>query len=295
MTPPPHSSFRPPNSSFPRSKACPVPRYGGGNPRTNIPRKNANRDTTAHVHTATSLRLAGKSTHRTQIRGRNPGVERRHNCLSNNSTNRRPDFHTLVCRHQPACAIAMKACPGLRSGIKRSGSLSFAIRGIPSSIRPPIRHSGEGRNPGGVGRGKATRRWKKPTRRPTFIPWCARASRHERLVRNGEKAPAQLPKRRREPTHRKTRQRRASAQDVVIGCVLERTGKGSTVQAIRSHKRMSIDTFTSRYSSSLQRFCVSPGSSCKSYSSPASNPWTTTSLCTAQCAPLSETREDLDR
>ena len=37
----------------------------------------------------------------------------------------------------------MKACPGLRSGIDRSGSLSFAIRGIPSSIRPPIRHSGE--------------------------------------------------------------------------------------------------------------------------------------------------------
>ena len=63
----------------------------------------------------------------------------------------------------------MKACPGLRSGIDRSGSLSFAIRGIPSSIRPPIRHSGEGRNPGGVGRGKTTRRWKKPTHRPTFI------------------------------------------------------------------------------------------------------------------------------
>ena len=35
----------------------------------------------------------------------------------------------------------MKACPGPRSGIDRSGSLSFAIRGIPSSIRPPIRHS----------------------------------------------------------------------------------------------------------------------------------------------------------
>ena len=37
----------------------------------------------------------------------------------------------------------MKACPGLRSGIDLSGSLSFAIRGIPSSIRPPIRHSYE--------------------------------------------------------------------------------------------------------------------------------------------------------
>ena len=47
-------------------------------------------------------------------------------------------FHTLACRHQTACAIAMKACPGLPSGIDRSGNLSFAIRGIPSSIRPPF-------------------------------------------------------------------------------------------------------------------------------------------------------------
>ena len=66
----------------------------------------------------------------------------------------------------------MKACPGPRSGIDRSGSLSFAIRGIPSSIRPPNRHSGEGRNPEGVGRGKATRRWKKLARRPIFILLC---------------------------------------------------------------------------------------------------------------------------
>ena len=63
----------------------------------------------------------------------------------------RSHFHTLVCRHQPACAIAMKECPGPRSGIDRCGSLSFAIRGIHSSIRPPIRHSGEGRNPEGKG------------------------------------------------------------------------------------------------------------------------------------------------
>ena len=47
----------------------------------------------------------------------------------------------------------MKACPGLRSGIDRSASLSFAIRGIPSPIRHPIRHSGEGRNPEGWGEG----------------------------------------------------------------------------------------------------------------------------------------------
>ena len=35
-----------------------------------------------------------------------------------------------------AASLRTKACPGLRSGIDRSGSLSFAIRGIPSSIRP---------------------------------------------------------------------------------------------------------------------------------------------------------------
>ena len=66
----------------------------------------------------------------------------------------------------------MKACPGLRSGIDCSGSLSFAIRGIPSPFRPPIRHSGEGRNPEGVGRGKTTRRWRKPARHPIFILLC---------------------------------------------------------------------------------------------------------------------------
>ena len=71
----------------------------------------------------------------------------------------------------------MKACPGLRSGIDRSGSLSFAAAslrqsGPPSSIRPPIRHSGEGRNPGGAGRGKTTRRRKKPTPHPIFNLLC---------------------------------------------------------------------------------------------------------------------------
>ena len=41
--------------------------------------------------------------------------------------------------------------------IDRSGSLSFAIRGVPSSIRPPNRHSGEGRNPEGWGEGNVVR------------------------------------------------------------------------------------------------------------------------------------------
>ena len=36
----------------------------------------------------------------------------------------------------------MNACPGLRSGIDRSGSLSFAIRGIPSPFAASLRQSG---------------------------------------------------------------------------------------------------------------------------------------------------------
>ena len=47
----------------------------GGNPRTNIPRKNANRDTITYVHAATPLRLSRKSTPRTLVRGRNRGQE----------------------------------------------------------------------------------------------------------------------------------------------------------------------------------------------------------------------------
>ena len=63
----------------------------------------------------------------------------------------------------------MKACPGLRSGIDRSGSLSFAIRDIPSSIRPPIRHSGEGRNPEGWGEGVVAL-WLVPSRGHAGLP-----------------------------------------------------------------------------------------------------------------------------
>ena len=44
----------------------------GGNPRTNIPRKKANRDTTTCVQTATPLRLSGKNRPRTPIRAGNP-------------------------------------------------------------------------------------------------------------------------------------------------------------------------------------------------------------------------------
>ena len=55
-----------------------IPREGG-NPRTNIPRKIANRDTTTYVNTATPLRLSGKSASRFPIRGGNlREVEGRH-------------------------------------------------------------------------------------------------------------------------------------------------------------------------------------------------------------------------
>ena len=50
----------------------------------------------------------------------------------------------------------MKACPGPRSGIDRSGSLSFAIRGIPSSIRRPISSFRRRPESRGVGRGDSS-------------------------------------------------------------------------------------------------------------------------------------------
>ena len=64
------------------------------------------------------------------------------------------NFHAFVCRRQPACAIAMKACPGLRSGIDRSSSLSFAIRGIHSSFRPIDSSFPRTRESRGAGGGK---------------------------------------------------------------------------------------------------------------------------------------------
>ena len=97
----------------------------GGNPRTNIPRKNANRDTTTYVHTATPLCLSRKSTPRTLVRGRNPGqVE---GAPMTPKPFQQPDlyFHTLVCRPLPASAITMKACPGFRSGMRSNG---FRVR-----------------------------------------------------------------------------------------------------------------------------------------------------------------------
>ena len=48
------SSCRPLISSFHRSKPCPVPRYGGENPRTIAPRKNVIRDTPNYLRTATA-------------------------------------------------------------------------------------------------------------------------------------------------------------------------------------------------------------------------------------------------
>ena len=77
----------------------------GGNPRTNIPRKNANGDTSAHVHFdhPTSAFSAPKFVFPAEFGIQ--GAERRHVCLSNYSANQRLSFHTLVCRvcrRQPA-------------------------------------------------------------------------------------------------------------------------------------------------------------------------------------------------
>ena len=67
-------SCAPFNPSNPRSRHSPRIRHSreGGNPRTNIPPENANRDTITYVHTATPLRLFGNCAPRTQIRDGNP-------------------------------------------------------------------------------------------------------------------------------------------------------------------------------------------------------------------------------
>ena len=107
----------------------------------------------------------------------------------------------------------MKACPGLRSGIDRCGSLSFAIRDIPSSIRPPdssfVRkcayaaferaveplHSAissfrplnssfprRRESRGEVRVVAMTLELSHQPMHPIFTPWCAGTSRHERLL-----------------------------------------------------------------------------------------------------------------
>ena len=79
------------------------------------------------------------------------------------------NFHTLVCRRQPPSAIAMKACPGPRSGMMLRGLGCARIpRLLLSSFRPPIRHSGEGRNPEGRGGGNVVR--SKTTRGEGLVP-----------------------------------------------------------------------------------------------------------------------------
>ena len=192
----------------------------GGNPRTNIPQQNVNRDTTTDVHTATPLRLSRERSPRTPIRRRNPagrgwgnvvrgacpplgsgwgrGRIRRANSPYQATT---PAFHPLVCRLEPARAIGTKMMlRGLRCA--RTPRLSH------SSFRPPCVIPAKGRNPEGAGMGKCSavedyaRRGAcpplgrrrgvaesaAPTRRTKpqlrlFIPCCAGTSRDERLVR----------------------------------------------------------------------------------------------------------------
>ncbi len=100
----------------------------------------------------------------------------------------------------------MKACPGLRSGINRSSSLSLVIRGIPSSFvrkcayaaferaaeplhsaissfRPLNSSFPRRRESRGEVRVVAmTLELSHQPMHPIFIPWCAGNSRHERLL-----------------------------------------------------------------------------------------------------------------
>ena len=53
------------------------------------------------------------------------------------------NFHALACRHQPAWAIGMKACPGLRSGMCPSINLDA---GSPPAKRAELQTDGRWRN-----------------------------------------------------------------------------------------------------------------------------------------------------
>ena len=67
----------------------------GGNPRTNIPRKNVNRDTTTYVHTATPLRLSGESTPEPRY---GAGIQRGVGGAN---------FHTLACPRKPQSNVGV--------------------------------------------------------------------------------------------------------------------------------------------------------------------------------------------
>jgi hypothetical protein len=77
-------------------------------------------DNPSHIDGSRSFRLPTSSfrpptssfRRKPESRGQRGGKK-----LHSNVSNNQPHFPTLVCRRQPARAIAMKACPGLRSGI----------------------------------------------------------------------------------------------------------------------------------------------------------------------------------
>ena len=96
----------------------------GGNPRTNIPRKNVNRDTTTYVHTATPLRLSGESTPEPRY---GAGIQRGVGGAN---------FHTLVCRRQPGWAIGTKMMlRGFESASESQKSSGSSFRRRPESRR----------------------------------------------------------------------------------------------------------------------------------------------------------------
>ena len=136
----------------------------GGNPRTNIPRKNVNRDTTTCVQTATLLRLSGESTPRIPTRRRNPegcgrcqfsylgvpapaGMRDCHESMSRTPIRDNPVRQPLIghSRHPfviPAPQFVIPAKAGIQKG---GGSGQFSYRRVPTPTTVAIATTGESR------------------------------------------------------------------------------------------------------------------------------------------------------
>ena len=169
----------------------------GGNPRTNIPRKNANRDTTTYVHPSTPLRLSGESTPRTPIRRRNPkgrgrcqfsylGVPAPAGMSDWYESMFRTPIRDDVTRPRlcPYTTAPPLVVPAPQASFRRRPQSSGAGMRKCSAVEDYARRGAC--PPLGSGWGVAesaapTRRTKSQLR--LLIPWCAGDSRDERLVR----------------------------------------------------------------------------------------------------------------
>ena len=143
----------------------------GGNPRTNIPRKKANRDTTTCVQTATPLGLSGKNRPEPRY---GPGIQVRWRSGKNDTQTLPGDGHPFSYLGVPVATgmsdwyendvTRFRKCFGVpeilgivipaKAGIQKGMGGDFARRGA----CPPL-----GSEPGA---------WQKIRR----VPWCARAA-----------------------------------------------------------------------------------------------------------------------